>query len=316
MAFSPIDIPIQEILETDFIVDIRTINNSNFLLLKDKVEDVVNNLEIDTNALTIGTDSPITYIKTDSVIMEDTGFILQTGTPTQIISRLSKNSSDESVLNVDILEVDVSIQVAGLDVNSALILDSLTVDGATTFNASVTFNSEVIESKESINLTLDAPVVPGPAEATITLTNTSRQNIFVTLDATAAVYPPGGPLVPGLSDISLTIYFDLNNPPDQNMDFTIYIVNVRGTGGTIDLMGNVNSYAGGINLKILPGTNLSTTNTILLHSDFATSGKFLGVPAGATALEQYNSLASLLYIVDGDGNDRIMIKSLVEMEIY
>ena len=186
MAFSPIDIPIQEILETDFIVDIRTINNSNFLLLKDELEDLINNLEIDTNTLAIGTDSPIGSIKTDVVIMEDTGYVYQTGTPTTIISSLTKNSSDESVLNVDILEVDISLQADSLSINSALVVDSLTVDGATTFNAAVVHESSVIESKESIAATLTN--VANIAEGNITLTSTTRQNIFLTLNADPTVY--------------------------------------------------------------------------------------------------------------------------------
>ena len=178
MAFTPIDIPIQEILETDFVVDMRIIDNSNFLLLKDKVEDLINNLEIDTNTLAIGTDTPISYIRTDSVIMEDTGFVMQTGVPTQIIASLTKNGSDLSVLNVDILSVDTTVQADSMSLNALTVNDSLQVDGPATFNSSATNLFSVMESKEDIVAVLSN--VSNEAVANITLTSTTKQNIYLT----------------------------------------------------------------------------------------------------------------------------------------
>ena len=75
MAFTPVDIPTQEVLETDFVVDLRVISNANTILLKDTLESLINNLEIDVNTLSIGTDTPISFLRSDSVIMEDTGFV-------------------------------------------------------------------------------------------------------------------------------------------------------------------------------------------------------------------------------------------------
>jgi hypothetical protein len=312
MAFSPIDIPIQEILETDFIVDIRTINNSNFLLIKDRVEDLINNLEIDVNTLSIGTDSPISYIKADSVIMDDTGFILQTGTPSVIISSLTKNGSDQSVLNVDILQVDVSIDADSLNINSALVIDDLTVDGNTTFNQSLTTTAAVMESKESISSTLSDNA--GVAETTITLTSDTKQNIFLTLEADVSVYTFGA-LVAGLTSLNVIIDFDVANPPAQNAEFTIYIDNVVEQGTGLTIIADVNAYGGtGLNLTINAGVNQSTGNPIILHSDLVAAGLALGIQM--TELKELNSLSSMLYIVDGTGTDRIMLKSLIEMDIF
>jgi hypothetical protein len=72
MAFSPISLPIQEILLSNFVVDIATISNANDLILKDKVEDLINNLEIDLNGLSIGSDNPINYVKARTFIVQDT----------------------------------------------------------------------------------------------------------------------------------------------------------------------------------------------------------------------------------------------------
>ena len=57
MAFSPVSLPIQEILLTNFVTDIATISNANDLLLQDKLEDLINLMEIDLNTLAI-VDSP------------------------------------------------------------------------------------------------------------------------------------------------------------------------------------------------------------------------------------------------------------------
>tara|TARA_R110002074_G_scaffold33472_6_gene93203 strand:+ start:10956 stop:11870 length:915 start_codon:yes stop_codon:yes gene_type:complete len=301
MAFTPIDIPIQEILETDFVVDMRIIDNSNFLLLKDKVEDLVNNLEIDTNTLSIGTDTPISYLRTDSLILEDTGFIMQTGMPVQTIAALTKNGSDQSVLNVDILSVDSTIQSDSLSVNALTINDSLQVDGPATFNASTTNLASAIESKEVISAVLIDTL--GVATTTITLTNTTRQNIFLTLDADVSVYT-GGALVAGLTDINVILDFDATNPPAQNTEFTIYIVDIQ-SGGTSILI-DVNAYP--LGLTISAGTNQNTLGNILLHNGSTSS---LTVASGGVI--EYNSLVSLLYIIDFSSTDRLMVKSEVNM---
>ena len=301
MAFTPIDIPIQEILETDFVVDMRIIDNSNFLLLKDKVEDLVNNLEIDTNTLSIGTDTPISYLRTDSLILVDTGFIMQTGMPVQTIAALTKNGSDQSVLNVDILSVDSTIQSDSLSVNALTINDSLQVDGPATFNASTTNLASAIESKEVISAVLIDTL--GVATTTITLTNTTRQNIFLTLDADVSVYTGGG-LVGGLTDINVIIDFDATNPPAQNTEFTIYIVDIQ-SGGTSILI-DVNAYP--LGLTISAGTNHNTAGNIKLHN-----GSTSSLTIASAGVLEYNSLASLLYIIDSSSDDRLMVKSEVNM---
>jgi len=306
MAFTPIDIPIQEILETDFVVDMRIIDNSNFLLLKDKLEDLINNLEIDTNTLAIGTDTPISYLRTDSLILEDTGFIMQTGTPVQTIAALTKNGSDQSVLNIDILSVDSTIQSDSLSVNALTINDTLQVDGPTTFNANTTNLASVIESKEDVVSVLTNTL--NVATATITLTSASRQNIFLTLDADSTVYN-GGALEAGLTDINVIIDFDAINPPAQNTGFTIYIVNIKEQGqlANTSILTDVNAFP--LGLTISAGTNQNTTLPIILHSGSVS----LTIASGGVL--EFNSVVSLLYVIDFNLADRLMIKSDVNMII-
>lgn len=306
MAFTPVDIPTQEILETDFVVDLRVISNANTLLLKDAVEDLINNLEIDVNTLSIGTDTPISFIRTDSVIMEDTGFVFQTGSPIQVISSLTKNGSDQSVLNVDILTVDDTFQADAFSANSVTVANSFTNNGTTTLNAPLDIQSSVSESRESITAVLSDNA--NTAEATITLTSTSNQNIYLTLDADSSVYTGGG-LVGTITDIKVIIDFDVTNPPSQNTKFTICLVNIKEQGQlpTTSIITDINTAT--LPFTIEAGTNQSTAASIILHSGTTA----LSIATGTIA--EYNSLVSLLYILDINTDDRLMINSAVNMVI-
>lgn len=304
MAFTPIDIPTQEILETDFVVDLRLISNANTLLLKDSIEALINNLEIDTNSLSIGTDTPISFVRTDSVIMEDTGFVYQTGSPSQVISSLTKNGSNQSILNVDILTVDDTFQADSISSNTVIITNSLTSNGTITLNAPLDARSSVSESKESVLAVLSDNA--GTAETTITLSNTSRQNIFVTLDADSSVYTGGG-IVGAISDIKLKLDFDASNPPAQDTVFSIYLVNIKEEGQPA-----TTSIINDINVALLPfyieaGTNLNTGLPITLHDGVSA----LGITPGSIA--EYGSIANMIYILDAASTDRIMVKSNTNM---
>ena len=306
MAFTPVNIPVQEILETDFVVDLRVASNANALLLKDSIEDLINNLEIDVNTLSIGTDNPINYLRTDSIIIEDTGFVFQTGFPAQIIGSLTKNGSNQSILNVDILTVDSTFQADELTSNSVVVADSLTSNGILTLNAPLDVQSSVSESRESITAVLSDNA--GVAEATVTLTSTSRQNIYLTLDADTSVYTGGG-LVGAITDIRVIIDFDATNPPVQNTEFTVCLVNIKEQGQlpTTSIISDINTAS--LPFTIEAGINQSTGNPIILHSGTTA----LDITTGSLA--EYNSLASFLYILDINTDDRLMINSTVNMNL-
>ena len=50
----------------------------------------MNTFEMDINTISIGVDNPINNINTQNVIIQDGGFIFQTGIPNQIIAKLEK----------------------------------------------------------------------------------------------------------------------------------------------------------------------------------------------------------------------------------
>lgn len=328
MAFLPIDLPITEILLTNFVTDIATISNANDLILKDKIEDVVNQLEIDTVALTIGTDNPINYVRAQSFIIQDTGFTFQTGTPSQIIAKLEKNTNTESVLTVDNLNVNLIAGVENLSVNSLTVNTDLTVDGPAVVNSSLECKAAMIDSKETVTLTLSKASAT-QAEAILTLTSASKRHIFVKLKAVSApnlnfVYDGVG----GFGTITkfvLYIDFDANNPPAQNTTFTIHLVDIVEETASVSILTDVNANV--INTTIAGGTNqsaLPAPAAILLHNGSGTLNLGINMasinPASSVLLSNfhyyYGHSATFTYILDEITNDRLIVDSMVGMEFF
>jgi len=321
MAFTPVSIPIQEILLSDFVTDIASISNTNDLLLKDKIEDLINVLEIDLNTISIGTDSPINYVKAGTVIAQGNGFIFQTNAPVQVISKIEKNVSNESVFTIDRIDANLSIDTDIFTVNDITVNTALTSDGEAVFNASLKLNSQFIESKESVTLDL-IKTSSTDGSARLTLTSTSRKNIFVTLKATSAptlnpLYDGISAIVAGITNLAVYIDFDAANPPAPNSSFTIYIVDViEGITSTsiitaVTLAAIPVYISGGFNLNVGPAS------TILLHDSTSSVGvnPVSSLPSN-TQIVQYRNNASLLYIIDQTSNDRLIVTSLVGMELF
>lgn len=323
MAFSPVDLPIQEILLTNFITDIATITNANSLLLKDKLEDLLNNFEIDTTAISIGTDNPINYIRTQSMILQGSGFTFQTGTPAQIIAKLEKNIAGESVLTVDRLIANQSVTTNDVVLNSISVSSALNLDptASATIQAPITFTSSVIESKETV--LVDFVQNGAEAKGVITLTSTSRQNIFVKMRATTA--PTLSPVYNGdgtfnVTSFALYIDFDATNPPLENSVFRIHLVDIVETNGA-----SIITSVGLQNIQVLfkAGTNQSTSTAIVLQAGgttkvginpLSTNGTVSDALLHSLVPTKYGHSLSLLYIIDENLDDRLMVNSMVGME--
>ena len=67
MAFTNTTLSITPLLETTFISDMRIIVNSNVTVLKSKLEDVINTLQIDLVNKYIGTDIPLSLLRTEGL---------------------------------------------------------------------------------------------------------------------------------------------------------------------------------------------------------------------------------------------------------
>jgi hypothetical protein len=328
MPFSPVSLPIQEILLTNFVTDIATISNANDLLLQDKIEDLINTLEIDINTLSIGADNPINYVRAQSFIIQDTGFTFQTGSPLQTIASLTKNANVESVLNVDRLNVDLIVTTDDLDVNDAVVNTTLTVDCIAEFNDALQYTASLIESKETVIVDLEKSTAGTEAEARLTLTSASRRNIFVQLKATTSptldfVYDGISAFDGAITSIDLYIDFDATNPPEQNTPFTIYIADIVEEFGSTSIMSAVAS--GAIPITINGGDNLNAfpVTAITLHSGASIN---VGVnPASVNSASNvlrsnipaaYGHNITLLYILDATNTDRLIIRDMVGMEFF
>lgn len=323
MAFTPIDLPIQEILQSDFIVDIAQIHNSNVLILKDKIEDLINTFEIDINTISIGVDNPINNIKTQNVIFQDGGWILQTGVPNQVIASLSKNGSSLSVLKVDYLDVDFEVNVDLIESNSVTVNNLLTTESESLLKGKITYQSSLVESKETVAALLEFNGI-NSAEARISLTDTSKRNIYVTLSAEtnlgATQVWDGVSFAAGLTNIKLYLDLDLNSPMDPNTSFTIYIADVIENSSNSSITTQVN--LSNLPVTINAGVNLSAGSAqILLHNDFDSSSLKLGINPASTDLlsssvTAYSSNVTFNYIVDSNTIDRFIITSFSGMEVF
>lgn len=324
MPFSQLNLPIQEMLQSDFITDLAQIHNSNVLILKDKIEDLFNTFEIDINTITIGVDNPINKLYTQDLVIQDGGWIFQTGIPNQIIARLERNGNGESVMNVDILNVDLSMSVDSIVSNDIVTNNSITSNGDAQFNAQLEFTSSYVESKETVSQLLEFDGVD-TAEATVTLSNTSNRNIYLKLLAETASGATqvwdGSNLVAGLTNIKVYLDFDTNNPPSVNTTFTIHLVDVVANSNLAPLLTQLNASA--VGLTIQPGTNNSTATPIILHNNFVSNGLSLGINPGSSlngglsgALTYYGANATFNYILDENTDDRLMITAYSGMEIF
>jgi hypothetical protein len=323
MAFSPIDLAIQEILQSDFIVDIAQIHNSNVLILKDKIEDLINTFEMDINTVSIGVDNPINNIKTQNIVLQDGGLIFQTGIPNQVIASLTKNTSDLSVLKVDYLNIDFEINSDAIESNSLVVNDSLTSDGESTFNGKIVYGSSLVESKETVTADLEYDGI-NTAVARISLTDTSKRNIYVTLSAEtnlgATQVWNGSSFTAGLTNIKLYLDLDANSPMTPNTSFTVYLVDVTENSGGSSIALQVNTANLSITMKA--GENLSAGAVqILLHSDLDAAGLKLGINPASTnllssSITTYSANATFNYIVDASTTDRFIVTSISGMEIF
>lgn len=318
MAFSPISLAINEILLTNYVTDIATISNANDLILKDKIEDIVNTFEIDIVSISIGTDNPINYLKTKSLVLSDTGFIFQKTGPTSTIASLVKNGTGQSVLTVDKININLDLITNTVDVNDIVVNDSATIDGTIALNNTVTFNNAVVESKELIVLDL-IKASATEAAATLTLSKASKQNIYLKLKATTAptlnpVYD-GVDISTGITNITINIDFDNTNPPAENTKFNLCIVDVVNETQTFSIVSSITTAQ--LPVTIVGGTNQFNSSSIALSSGMNNVGinPSSTVYGNEQIIGYYNNI-TLFYLKDTSANDILSIKGLLGMELF
>jgi hypothetical protein len=111
MAFTNVSLNTQTLLETTFISDMRLILNANVAVVKGKLEDVINTLEIDLVNKYIGVDNYVNQVKTNNVILGNGITFMDS---TNVIGTLTKNTG-KSILSIDklIIQAGGSIDMTG-----------------------------------------------------------------------------------------------------------------------------------------------------------------------------------------------------------
>lgn len=124
MAFTPTTLAITPLLETTFISDMRLIVNANTTLLKTKVEDIINTLEIDLVNKYIGVDTPVNKIfSADEVISNSIIFKAGAAVGASTIASLTQ-SAGVSTFTVDnlVLVKGISASAVGSKIASPTVV--------------------------------------------------------------------------------------------------------------------------------------------------------------------------------------------------
>jgi hypothetical protein len=165
-------------------------------------------------------------------------------------------------------------------------------------------------------LEANASVNPVSASGILTLTNTSRQNIFVTLKASTGpvsstpVYD-GADIISGIATFYLNIDFDATNPPAENTVFTIHIADTTEATGNASILNKVQQATVQILIKGNQNLNAAPVAQILTHDN----SNNVGVQNSST-LRKYGTNVSFVYIKDSNTADRLIVKSLIGAQIF
>jgi len=138
MPFTETTLATSSLLETTFISDMRLIVNANNTIVKSKIEDIINTLQIDLVTKYIGVDIPIQQLYTNNVVIANE-LILKNGTAgTSGTSGSLTQTAGISLLTVDNITFKQTLNslVAG-----SKILTPAVVIGTTVGNAAVSFPS-------------------------------------------------------------------------------------------------------------------------------------------------------------------------------
>ena len=134
-AFTETTLATSSLLETTFISDMRLIVNANTTIVKSKLEDIINGLQIDLVTKYIGVDIPIQQLYTNNVVIANE-LILKSGTAgTSGIASLTQTAGISSFSADNItFKLTLNSLVAG-----SKILTPAVVIGTTVGNAAVSF---------------------------------------------------------------------------------------------------------------------------------------------------------------------------------
>lgn len=136
MAFTETTLTTSSLLETTFISDMRLIVNANTTIVKSKIEDIINDLQIDLVNKYIGVDIPIQQLYTnDAVISNQLLFKSGTSGTSGTIASLTQTAGTSAFLadNINFTRTLTSLAVGSKVLTPAVVI------GTTVGNAAVSF---------------------------------------------------------------------------------------------------------------------------------------------------------------------------------
>jgi hypothetical protein len=290
MAFTNVSLNTQTLLETTFISDMRLILNANVTVVKSKLEDVINTLEIDLVNKYIGVDNYVNQVKTNNVILGN-GITFMDSTNT--IGSLTK-SSGKSILSIDklIIQAGGTIDMTGAANAMAITrlgvgipLASVTADGFYVGNSSTSVKSQfygevsfpaqaITQSTEGSTNTIVTTTAINVSSTdyyygVLKLSKTSKQFIYVTIKCADNSPSSSKPII-------LFVYEDAASRPDNGQSFTVIVKEyINSSSATI-------ATTNWGDIKILPGFTLLANGTPGLIN----SGTLVAQTTASTAIGQ------------------------------
>jgi hypothetical protein len=250
MAFTPIALQIEEILNTDFIPDAFTKTNSNFVEIQGNFEDLINTLQIDYVNAIIGVTAPIQSINTQSIKLNAGSLVYVNSSGSQVGS-LALDNNNLSVLTVNSIINGSGITTANITSTGTATLNNITIGGTINLNGATTATASPAITPQNLTVSLTYNTSTNIAEGTVTLTNTSSKNLFLTLSADAATYT--GSFNPSILGVNIKIALDGTNPPADGSQFTFALVGF--VSGSTSIIANWASLNKPINL--VPSSTLA-----------------------------------------------------------
>lgn len=253
MAFTPLALNIETILNSDFIPDAFTKVNANFLELQGNFENLINDLQIDyTNAI-IGVTTPIKSINTQSIILNAGTLTYLNSSSTQVAS-LTLDTNNLSVFTANTVNVGTQLTALNITSTGAAALASLSVSGAVNFSGAMTSASSTAETPQTVNVQLAYNTTTNYSKATLNLTNTASRNIFLNLVADAGTYT--GSFNANIQGVQITVQLDATHPPADGASFTLVLVGfVSGSTNIMPTWATLNK-----TIALLPASNLAIQN--------------------------------------------------------
>ena len=281
MAFTNLNLTIQQLLESTFIADMRLMINANDATLASTIQNIVNTFEFDLVNKNIGVDNYLNQVKTNNIILGNSVTFMNSTNVIASLTQVSQNGAVKSNFALDqiliqpggfidssgtgnqIVSTQLGIGLTRAQLTSALnggtvglFVGSNSVSVPASFYGSVSTNQAITQSTSNPSA-LSAVSVNGGSSyyCELQLFSTSTQFMYLSINLPAGA--TGSSPVP----IYIFVYENIASNPNPGQTFTIVINGVYLSDGVtpvdINNWGTIN-LAQGYDLNTIPANSAST----------------------------------------------------------